>query len=91
MSPKATSRADTWRVGNDTAPWSNGCTVQDITDVLTGAVVIGVVRSTRRGAPKAVPTEMRSTLLASSAMTGRPEEDVMRKPVTGEAGTGRRG
>ncbi len=63
----------------------------DITDVLTGAVAMGVAGSTRQGALKAVPTEIRSTLSASSAMTRTAEEDVMRKPVTGEAGTGRRG
>ena len=67
MSPKATSRADTWWVRSESALWSNSCAVLDITEMLTGAVVIGVVRSTRRGALKAVTAEVRSTLSASSA------------------------
>ena len=54
-------------------------------------MVIGVVRSTRRGALKVVTADVRSTLSASSAMTRTSEEDVMRKPVTGEVRSGRRG
>ena len=88
MSPKATSRADTWWVRSESALWSNSCVVLDITEMLTGAVVIGVVRSTRRGALKAVTAEVRSTLSASSAEVRKAEEDVMRKRVTGEARIG---
>ena len=57
----------------------------DITEVLTGAVVIGVVGSMRRGTLKAVTAEVRSRPSASSAETRTREEEVMRKPVTGEA------
>ena len=41
MSPEATSRADTRSVRSESAQWSSCCTVLDITDMLTGAVVIG--------------------------------------------------
>ena len=91
MSPEATSRANTCPVRSESAQWSSCCTVLDITDVLTSAVVIGVVGSTRRGALKAVTADVRSTLSASPSAARTPEEDVMRKPVTGEARTGRRG
>ncbi len=91
MSPKATSRVDIWPARSESGQWSSCCTVLDITDVLTGAVVIGVVRSTRRGTLKAVTADVRSTLSASPSVARTPEEDVMRKPVTGEARTGRRG
>ena len=88
MSPEATSRANAWRVRSESAQWSNSCTVLDITDVLTGAVATGVVGSTRRGALKVVTAEVRSTLSALSAVTRTPEEDVMRKAVTGETRIG---
>ena len=64
------------------APWL------DITEVLTGAVVIGVVGSTRRGTLKAVTAEVRSTLSASPSVARTPEEEVGRKPVTGEPAPG---
>ena len=85
MTPEATSRANTCPVRSESAQWSDNCTVLGITDMLTGAVVIGVVRSTRRGALKAVTAEVRSTLPASPSAARTPEEDVMRKPVTGDA------
>ncbi len=90
MSPEATSRANTRSVRSESAQWSRCCTVVDITEMSTSAVVIGVVGSTRRGALKAVTADVRSTLSASSALTRTPEDGVMRKPVTGEARTRRR-
>ena len=61
----------------------------DITEVLTGTVVIGVVGSMRRGTLKAVTAEVRGTLSASPAETRTREEEVMRKPLMGEARTRR--
>ena len=52
--------------------------------MLTGAVVIGVVRTTRRGALKASTADVRSTLSASSAEARKPEEDVMRNVDAGD-------
>ena len=69
---KGTSRANTWSVRSESGLWSNSCTVLDITEMLTSAVVIGVVRSTRRGALKAATAEVQSTLSASSAEARTP-------------------
>ena len=52
--------------------------------MLTGAVVIGVVRTTRRRALKAATAEVRSTLSASPAEARKPEYDVMRNVDAGD-------
>ncbi len=88
MTPEATSQANTRSVRSEPAQWSNCCTVVGITDVLTSAVVIGVVGSTRRGALKAVTADVLSTLSASPSVARTPEEDVMRKPVTAKPAPG---
>ena len=85
MSPKATSRACTWRVRSESAKWSICCTAMDMTEMLSGAAVMGVVGSTRRGTLTAVTAEVRSRPSASSAVARTSEDGVMRKPVTGEA------
>ena len=43
MSPKATSGAGVWLVRDESAQSSTCCAVIDITEVLSGAVMIGVV------------------------------------------------